>query len=139
MSDTSADTFTLDPNDDFESVLIDMVRMNRRKRADYASENDVIQNFRRNANLAWGEFNIFLDCYTMVTRKLLRVQNLMQKGNQPKNEALEDTLIDLAVYSVLLILCYEEHQKQLGGTDDPERGSIAQIRNADIDAADADD
>lgn len=108
-----SDHVYLDPNDDFESVLIDMVKMNRKKRADYASEDDVIQNFRRNADMAWGEFNIFMDCYTMVTRKILRVQNLMQKGMKPKNESLEDTLIDLAVYSVLLILCYEDYQKHV--------------------------
>jgi hypothetical protein len=105
------ESITLNPEDDFESVLIDMVKMNRRKRADYAGEDDIIKNFRRNADLGWGDYNIFVDAYSMVTRKISRIQNLMSKGTEPQNESLADTLIDLAVYSVLLILCYEDWKR----------------------------
>jgi hypothetical protein len=40
---------TLDPKDPIEAVLIEMVGLSRRKRNDYAEDDDPFSNFRRSA------------------------------------------------------------------------------------------
>jgi hypothetical protein len=121
----------LDPTDPFERIVYDMIQMNRKKRHDYASDGDIIQNFRRNADmvaLLEPKYDIFVDCFSMVTRKISRLQNLLGSGKTPNNESIEDTLTDLAVYCVLLILCYQDlkdQQRQLPASEsamdfDPE-------------------
>jgi hypothetical protein len=92
---------TLDPNDPFERLLIPLVEMNRKKRADYASDDNLFLNFDINATIMrFPGYDAYEDCLSMVARKLNRLTNL--RGREPQNEGVIDTNIDLAVYSVLL-------------------------------------
>lgn len=109
VQNEEGDQVTLDPEDPFEKVLIDMVRTNRRKRKDYAVDSDVFSNFRSTAG--WTktgrpEWSALFN----VAQKLARLQSLAENGrlNEPANEAVEDTFLDLAVYSVIAYAIYRE-------------------------------
>lgn len=91
---------TLRPNDPFEKLLIPIVSTNRLKRADYASDDNMYLNFDRNAAMVGLEgYTALEDCLTMVARKFGRITNL--RGREPSNEAVVDSYLDLAVYSIL--------------------------------------
>lgn len=91
----------LDPNDPFDALLIPIVALNKRKRADYAVPGDLYINFRRNAMMMdLEEFTPVEDCLSMVTRKLGRLVNL--RGRDAANETVLDTVEDLIVYAILL-------------------------------------
>jgi hypothetical protein len=93
---------TLDPSDEFEKHLIGMVEMNRKKRADYASDDNIYANFDRNAaTMGLAGYDALEDCLSMVSRKLGRIVNL--RGRDPRNETVVDTFEDLAVYAVLAL------------------------------------
>jgi hypothetical protein len=95
---------TLDPTDPFESLLIEMVLTNRAKRADYATEANIFANFDYVANamqLRQGGLNPLEVCNLLVLLKQGRINTLRQAGRPPRNEALDDTYKDRAVYSVL--------------------------------------
>jgi hypothetical protein len=100
------DSLTLDPNDPFECVLIEMVATNRKKRADYANSSDIFANFRRSAGLiGLAGFGPKEAVLFNIAQKLARLQALRENGriNEPMNETVEDTYLDLAVYGVLLL------------------------------------
>lgn len=91
---------TLDPKDPFDKLIIPMVEINRKKRADYADEEDTYRNFRRVAEMMdLPDYDELEDCLTMVARKFCRITNL--RGRDPQNEGVLDSFLDLAVYSIL--------------------------------------
>lgn len=99
---------TLKKGSPIEAVLIEMVEMNRRKSADYASPDNILQNFDRVAEqVPLEEYDAFMDTYTMTMRKMQRLRNLMEQGIDPQNESVRDTLIDNAVYAVLMVVAYD--------------------------------
>jgi hypothetical protein len=105
MAQIKKEVVTLDPDDPFDAALIPIVQTNRRKRADYARDGDPFSSFRTSSSLIGldgfgpveaGLFNI--------TQKLSRLKSLRENGrmDDPKNEAVADTYLDLAVYGVLV-------------------------------------
>lgn len=96
--------FSLDRNDPFESALIPIVEMNRRKRADYAADGDPFSNFREAADtvgvLGFGEVEAAL---FMVAWKLSRIKSMRVNGrlDDPANESVIDTYLDMAVFAVI--------------------------------------
>ena len=91
---------TLNSKDPFEALVIPMVETNRKKRADYASDDDMFLNFRRNAEMMDLEgFDALEDCLSMVSRKFGRIVNL--RDREPSNETVVDSYLDLAVYAIL--------------------------------------
>lgn len=110
---TGNDAVTLDPTEPFDAVLIEMVRLNRAKRADYAGDAEgdhPHQNFYDSAyqmNFTPGhsvEYNI--------SQKQARLRVLLQKHfgkkGKPRNEPIRDTLKDRAVYAVLAVAVWDE-------------------------------
>lgn len=99
----------LDPNDPFEAALIPMVETNRRKRADYAADGDPFSNFRITSGFAGFE-NAWLSALFNCQQKLARITALRKNGRlaEPKNEAVEDTLLDNAVYGVIALAIYRQ-------------------------------
>jgi hypothetical protein len=95
--------FILDPSDPFEDVVISIVRMNRQKRADYALDQDPWSNFRFTAGVL--HINPVDAAIHNVAQKLARLSALAANGraNEPKNEAITDTYLDLAVYAVIAL------------------------------------
>lgn len=100
------DKIELNPEDPFNAVIIDMVRKNREKRADYAGNDWWTQNFYDSAyqnNSTAGE-----SCENLIATKQSRLRVLMKPGRKPHNEPVEDTLLDRAVYSVISVGLYRE-------------------------------
>jgi hypothetical protein len=70
----------LDLTDPIDSVLAEMVTLNRRKRADYAKDDDPLSNFFRTAEIMRGK---------------------------AQNETVRDNLLAAAVYAVLCVAVYD--------------------------------
>lgn len=68
----------------------------QKKRNDYASDEDVFDNFEETAR----QLNITVDQVFLfwITVKRQRLANLLLNCKSPKNEPIEDTLEDLANY-----------------------------------------
>lgn len=104
-TDASVDTETLDPTDPFERILIEAVRLNRKKRHDYSAGEDPWQNFYDSAvqvNDTPGK-----SVETLIATKQARLRSLLFTGKEPANEAIRDTLIDRLVYSVIAISLFD--------------------------------
>jgi hypothetical protein len=100
----------LDPSDPFEAALIPIVQTNRRKRADYALDGDPFSNFRGTA--AFIGQPVWMSPLFNCAQKLERIKSLSANGrlNDPKNEAIEDTILDNAVYGVIAWAIYHEEK-----------------------------
>ena len=72
---------TLDPNDPFDAVIIQIVETNRRKRADYARDGDVFSNFKTSsALLGIAGFGPADAALFNIAQKLARLQSLRTNG-----------------------------------------------------------
>lgn len=76
-----------------------MVKMNRRKRADYASDSNIFKNFDEVASASQGMVTAKEYADIQVIMKTARIQNL--RGRPAVNESVIDSYLDRAVYSVL--------------------------------------
>ena len=96
---------TLNRDDPFERVLIEMVKLSRKKAHDYASEDDRFSNFRETADHLGLE--AIDSCDLLVATKQARLKQLRAKG-RAMNESMRDTYVDRAVYSVIAVALYDE-------------------------------
>jgi hypothetical protein len=91
----------LDPDDPFDAAVMEMVRINRSKRHDYANPVNIFDNFEVNAQMmGLPGYDRKEDCFSMVTRKVSRIRNL--RGRDAQHESVVDSYLDLAVYAALL-------------------------------------
>lgn len=100
------DGLYLDSSDPFEAACIEMVKMNRAKRKDYALDGDPFSNFHMTSSMlgldGFGpiesvQFNLF--------QKMARLHSLRKNGRMEAtaNEAVDDTYLDIAVYATILL------------------------------------
>jgi hypothetical protein len=104
----------LDSSDPFEAVVIEMVEMNRRKRADYALDGDPFSNFHHSsAMLGIDGFGPIEAVLFNLSQKLARLNSLRKNGRMesPQNEAVEDTYLDIAVYATILFAMVKTFNK----------------------------
>jgi hypothetical protein len=103
---------TLDPDNPFEAILIQMVETHRKKAKDYAGDGHPNQNFYDSAyqlGLTGGH-----SVETLIATKQARLRVLLPEfwnnpDAKPANEGIEDTLLDRAVYSVIAMTIWNEH------------------------------
>ena len=85
------------------------------KNHDYATE-DAVSNFKRITYIAkhyrfdfstLPEYGLFMSCM-----KIDRIMNLLKGNKTPKNEAIEDSFIDLFNYALLAYICYKEEHEE---------------------------
>lgn len=114
---TNPDATALDPTHPFESVLIEMAELSRRKRADYARDGSTFSNFYEVAqemrdNEGLPDFTALHAVAFNMAQKRVRLRALRANGrmDQTANETVRDTLIDDAVYAVLKVGLYDEMQ-----------------------------
>jgi hypothetical protein len=102
----------LDPSDPFEAALIPIVETNRRKRSDYALDGDPFSNFRGTAQFI-GQPTWMSPLFNVV-QKMERVKSLAANGrlSNPQNEAIEDTILDAAVYGVIAWAIYNSEKEK---------------------------
>lgn len=106
VKDGVADGITLNREDEIERVVFDIVAMNRRKRRDYALDTDPLSNFMQTADAMGLEgFTPVEAAEFNVVQKEVRLRALRANGrmDDPANESVEDTLLDRAVYAVLVL------------------------------------
>ena len=92
----------LNPNDPFEKLLITIVELNRKKRADYANDDNIYLNFDRVSDMTGYEVQSVLE--VMIGIKTARIRNLVDledEGKLPSNEGLIDSRLDRATYCIL--------------------------------------
>jgi hypothetical protein len=89
-------------NPKFHGLLRDMAEMHDRKNNDYASAGNPYANFEFAGQLAAG-FTAPVDIAfaTLIGVKLARLIELKGKGKTPRNESIQDSFLDLAVYAAL--------------------------------------
>ncbi|WP_226351329.1 hypothetical protein [Pseudonocardia sp. ICBG601] len=94
-----SDQYVLDPDDPFESALLTMAAMNRRKRADYALDSNLWSNFTEVATAIGVEP---LDVVNMnMEQKSSRLRALKSNDREPANESVIDSYLDRAVYACI--------------------------------------
>jgi hypothetical protein len=88
----------------FYELIAEICELHARKNSDYARDDDPLSNFRQ-----CEQFGIpaWQGALVRMGDKWSRICELA-KGKTPQNESLRDSLIDLAVYSLIDIVLLEE-------------------------------
>ncbi len=74
---------------------------------DYANE-DRLSNFKLAGAISGG--NASTNCLNMISTKVARLGNLLNKNEDPNNESIDDSVLDLANYAVLLYMIINENK-----------------------------
>lgn len=72
---------------------------------DYAND-DRLSNFKLAGNICG--IGAELNCLSLIATKVARLGVLLNSGKEPQNEAIEDSILDLTNYSLLLGMLIEE-------------------------------
>ena len=88
----------------FYALLEELAELHSRKNHDYAATADPLSNLRMAETFGVPAWKGVL---VRMSDKWSRITQLVS-GKQPKNESLKDSLLDLAVYSLLTIVLLEE-------------------------------
>jgi len=94
------------PNERFHKLLEEIGRLHDMKNSDYAEDVDPLSNFR-----LCEKFGIpaWKGCLVRMSDKMSRLFQLAKKEEASvKEETVVDTLKDLATYSLICVLLYEE-------------------------------
>lgn len=89
----------------FYKLLIEMAELHSRKNANYAKTNDPLSNLR-----VAEQFGLpaHLGVLIRMSDKFSRLQELSKGKQDEVGENIKDTLLDMAVYSILCIVLLEE-------------------------------
>ena len=88
----------------FESILQELQALHDKKAADYGQAGDPMANVR--ASEAFG-IPAWIGVAVRMNDKVVRIQSFCQKGKL-ENESLEDSIMDIAVYSIMMLQLYRE-------------------------------
>lgn len=95
----------------FGEICSEMQSVMKNKNADYAGAGEAFTNFNQIELITKGQISREMGTVVRMTDKLSRVIRLLQKTNNVLDEKIEDTLLDLANYSILLIIMLEERKR----------------------------
>lgn len=104
---------TLPETSRFSELLNEMHDIYERKNSGYAGQDsfDPFANFRMSEKLG---ISAFKGCLVRMSDKFVRICNLTRdETNNKVNESITDTLIDLAVYSLIAICLFEEKTSKI--------------------------
>lgn len=90
----------------FDNMVAEMRKVMLGKGDDYANE-DRLSNFRLAGNICG--ITPELNCLNLIATKVARLGVLLQ-GKEPKNESVQDSILDLSNYSVLLNMIIVDKQ-----------------------------
>ena len=94
---------------DFYGLLDQMAKLHSRKNHDYAGTSDPLKNLRACTRL---ELDPFIGVMVRLQDKWSRIEEFVKsKTLLVKNESVEDTLMDNAVYSLLAIILLREQKE----------------------------
>jgi len=98
----------------FYELLKTMADIHSRKNGNYAKASDALSNFRLSNELG---IDPFKGCLIRMSDKWSRICQLSKGVPDLVGESLEDTLIDLANYSLISILLLREKRANTKGTE----------------------
>jgi hypothetical protein len=87
----------------FHDLLREIGQLHDDKQADYGSDADPFNNVERSRAIGVAPY---LKCFSEMSDKMSRIESWCQKGSL-RNESLQDTLRDMAVWSLIAILMLE--------------------------------
>ena len=87
--------------DFFDEYIIKMRDVLLNKGDDYANV-DRLSNFKLAGQIAGG--NAQLNCLNLIATKVARLGVLLNTQDKPKNESINDSIMDLANYALLLAM-----------------------------------
>ena len=89
----------------FNELIAEIKQLHEAKNADYSNDKDALQCFQTSENIGIAAWK---GCLVRMGDKYNRICSLAKKGEASvKDETVKDTLMDLAVYSLLCIELYE--------------------------------
>lgn len=88
----------------FHALLAEIGRLHDKKQQDYGRDDDPFANVRASSD--WG-IPAWVGCMVRGTDKIKRLQKAARVGKLA-NESVEDSLMDLAVYSLIALILYRE-------------------------------
>ena len=86
-------------------LLDEMRRLHETKSADYGSEDDPLANIRQGADFV--NIEAWRGCMVRIADKVQRLRTYCRTGRLV-HEGVRDTLLDLAAYSLLAIVLFDE-------------------------------
>lgn len=89
---------------EFKKITGELVELTSRKNSDYANAQDAFLNFQLVERLTNGDIKAEEGIVVRMSDKFQRIANLMSRPAQVADEKVEDTLKDLATYSIILLL-----------------------------------
>jgi hypothetical protein len=89
----------------FKAITAKMKEILFKKGNDYANE-DRLSNFKLAGTIAGGSAEI--NCLNLIATKVARLGVLLNSGKSPNNESIQDSIIDLINYGVLLDMIVTE-------------------------------
>ena len=94
----------------FYELLDYMREIHDAKRHDYANEEDVFANFR---TCEMAGIHAWKGCCVRIGDKFSRIMGFANKETlKVKDESIKDTLIDMANYSLIALILYEEKMEE---------------------------
>lgn len=91
--------------DKFDKLLMQMSELHHKKRSDYTGlTGDILHNYRQSSALAG--ISMEQGMFARLCEKVVRISSVLSKDGQTEvtDEKLEDTLLDLAIISLLMII-----------------------------------
>jgi hypothetical protein len=107
MSLNKSNKSALKGNPEFEAVIEEVLAMHRRKGADYGKENDFFANVA--ASQEWG-IDPWVGAMMRANDKIVRLQ-AYATGSTLQNEGVEDSLLDIATYTVIALCLFRRENK----------------------------
>ena len=123
----------------FKQVTQYMNDLTAKKNADYAGPGNPFQNFNLIEIITSGRVSTSAGILVRMTDKLQRFANLLAKPPAVVGEAIEDTLLDLAVYSIIeyLWLTSGKEELPLPGATTEQDPIVEQNFNNDVEVAES--
>ena len=94
----------------FEEMISQMRDILLKKGADYSNA-DKLSNFKLAGSISG--LNAELNCLSLISTKVARLGVLLNSKSKPNNESIQDSVLDLANYSVLLSMILSERDEVL--------------------------
>ena len=100
----------------FKSITDEMYETTKRKNSDYTGDSkEAFKNFTQVEDATDGKVSTESGFFTRITDKYMRFAGFIKNGTlQVSDEKIEDTLLDMAVYCILLV-CYRRSKNRVSG------------------------
>lgn len=110
----------------FKEAVADMERIMFEKGNDYANE-DRLSNFKLAGSIVGS--NAELNCLNLIATKVARLGVLLNSRVQPNNESINDSLIDLANYALLLMMIRNDREPIAAKAAAAAASSVQEYKN----------